>query len=49
MRINRVDIRGEVTVGQDVFIDINVVLKGKVNLGSNVTIEAGCIIKDTHW
>ena len=45
---NRVDIRGEVTVGQDVFIDINVVLKGKVSLGSNVTIEAGCIIKDTH-
>ncbi|SJM37772.1 Bifunctional protein GlmU [Psychrobacter pasteurii] len=44
---NRVDIRGEVTVGQDVFIDINVVLKGKVSLGSNVTIEAGCIIKDT--
>ena len=45
---NRVDIRGEVTVGQDVFIDINVVLKGKVNLGSNVTIEAGSIIKDTR-
>ena len=45
---NRVDIRGEVTVGQDVFIDINVVLKGKVSLGSNVTIEAGCIIKDTR-
>ena len=45
---NRVDIRGEVTVGQDVFIDINVVLKGKVNLGHNVTIEAGCIIKDTR-
>ncbi|WP_312750576.1 bifunctional UDP-N-acetylglucosamine diphosphorylase/glucosamine-1-phosphate N-acetyltransferase GlmU [Psychrobacter sanguinis] len=44
---NRVDIRGEVTVGQDVFIDINVVLKGKVSLGHNVTIEAGCIIKDT--
>lgn len=44
---NRVDIRGEVTVGQDVFIDINVVLKGKVSLGSNVNIEAGCIIKDT--
>ena len=45
---NRVDIRGEVTVGQDVFIDINVVLRGKVSLGSNVTIEAGCIIKDSQ-
>ena len=45
---NRVDIRGEVSVGQDVFVDINVVFKGKVSLGSNVTIEAGCIIKDTQ-
>lgn len=45
---NRVDIRGEVTVGQDVFIDINVVLKGKVSFGNNVTIEAGCIIKDSQ-
>ncbi len=45
---SRVDIRGEVSVGQDVFVDINVVFKGKVSLGSNVTIEAGCIIKDTQ-
>lgn len=45
---SRVDIRGEVSVGQDVFVDINVVFKGKVCLGSNVTIEAGCIIKDTQ-
>lgn len=45
---NRVDIRGEVSVGQDVFVDINVVFKGKVSLGNNVTIEAGCIIKDTQ-
>lgn len=45
---NRVDIRGDVTVGQDVFIDINVIFQGKVTLGNNVTIEAGCIIKDTQ-
>lgn len=45
---SRVDIRGEVTVGQDVFIDVNVVLKGKVNLGKDVIIEAGCIIKDSQ-
>lgn len=45
---SRVDIRGEVSVGQDVFVDINVVFKGKVSLGSNVIIEAGCIIKDTQ-
>lgn len=45
---NRVDIRGEVSVGQDVFVDINVVFKGKVSLGNNVTIEAGCMIKDSQ-
>ncbi|SUD92226.1 bifunctional UDP-N-acetylglucosamine diphosphorylase/glucosamine-1-phosphate N-acetyltransferase GlmU [Psychrobacter phenylpyruvicus] len=45
---SRVDIRGEVSVGQDVFVDINVVFKGKVSLGNNVTIEAGCIIKDSQ-
>lgn len=45
---NRVDIRGNVSVGQDVFVDINVVFKGEVTLGNNVTIEAGCIIKDTQ-
>ena len=42
----RLDIRGEVTVGQDVFIDVNVVFVGKVVLGDNVTIEAGCVITD---
>lgn len=45
---SRVDIRGEVSVGQDVFVDLNVVFKGKVSLGNNVTIEAGCIIKDSQ-
>jgi len=43
----RVDIRGQVSVGQDVFIDVGVVLQGDCQLGSNVTIEAGCIIKDS--
>lgn len=43
----RVDIRGQVSVGQDVFIDVGVVLQGNCQLGSNVTIEAGCIIKDS--
>lgn len=45
---SRVDIRGEVSVGQDVFVDVNVVFKGKVVLGNNVTIESGCIIKDSQ-
>ncbi|PNK60865.1 bifunctional UDP-N-acetylglucosamine diphosphorylase/glucosamine-1-phosphate N-acetyltransferase GlmU [Psychrobacter sp. FDAARGOS_221] len=44
----RVDIRGQVNVGQDVYVDINVVFEGQVTLGDNVTIEAGCVIKDTE-
>lgn len=44
----RVDIRGDVEVGQDVFIDTNVILQGNVTLGNNVTIAAGCVIKDSR-
>lgn len=44
----RLDIRGSVTTGQDVFIDVNVVLQGKVTLGNNVIIEAGCVIQDAE-
>lgn len=43
----RIDVRGEVSVGHDVSIDINVILEGKVSMGDNVTIEANCIIKDS--
>ncbi len=43
----RVDVRGEVSVGHDVAIDINVILQGRVEIGDNVTIEANCIIKDS--
>ncbi len=43
----RIDVRGEVSVGHDVSIDINVILEGKVEIGDNVTIEANCIIKDS--
>ena len=42
----RLDIRGEVTSGQDVTLDVNVVLIGKVTLGSNVSIGPGCVIRD---
>ncbi|MDO6562397.1 bifunctional UDP-N-acetylglucosamine diphosphorylase/glucosamine-1-phosphate N-acetyltransferase GlmU [Amphritea sp. 1_MG-2023] len=44
----RLDVRGEVSVGHDVTIDINVILDGKVVIGDNVTIEANCIIKDSQ-
>ncbi|MEZ5451702.1 MAG: bifunctional UDP-N-acetylglucosamine diphosphorylase/glucosamine-1-phosphate N-acetyltransferase GlmU [Thiothrix sp.] len=44
----RLDIRGEVEVGQDVFLDINVVLIGKVKLGNNVVIDANCVIENAE-
>ncbi len=42
----RLDIRGTVSHGQDVMIDVNVVLEGKVTLGDQVTIESNCVIRD---
>ncbi|WP_417565463.1 bifunctional UDP-N-acetylglucosamine diphosphorylase/glucosamine-1-phosphate N-acetyltransferase GlmU [Marinobacter sp.] len=42
----RVDVRGELTIGNDLWIDVNVVFEGKVTLGSNVSIGPGCVIKD---
>ncbi|PHQ25003.1 bifunctional N-acetylglucosamine-1-phosphate uridyltransferase/glucosamine-1-phosphate acetyltransferase [Marinobacter guineae] len=43
----RVDVRGELTIGNDLWIDVNVVFEGKVTLGSNVSIGPGCVIKDS--
>ena len=43
----RLDIRGEISIGQDVSIDVNVILEGKVSIADNVTIGANCIIKDS--
>jgi len=42
----RLDVRGEVTVGRDVFIDVGVVLEGKVVLGDRVRIEAYAHIRN---
>lgn len=44
---SRFDLRGELFHGQDVTIDINVIIEGKVILGNNVIIKAGCIIKNS--
>ncbi|TDK23212.1 UDP-N-acetylglucosamine diphosphorylase/glucosamine-1-phosphate N-acetyltransferase [Luteimonas aestuarii] len=41
---SRVDIRGEVLVGQDVEIDVDVVLEGRVELGDGVRIGPFCRI-----
>lgn len=43
----RVDIRGELSVGNDSFIDINTIFEGIVNIGKNVTIGAGCVITNS--
>ena len=44
---SRFDLRGNLTVGQDVRIDINVIIEGDCELGNNVEIGAGCVIKNT--
>ena len=45
---DRVDVRGNVQVGQDCIIDINVILEGEVTIGANVEIGAGCILRNTR-
>ena len=42
----RIDIRGTVSVGQDVVIDVNVVLEGQVTLGDGVKIGPNCLIRN---
>jgi len=44
---DRIDVRGELDAGNDSYIDINCIFEGKVNLGTGVTIGAGCVIKDS--
>jgi bifunctional UDP-N-acetylglucosamine pyrophosphorylase / glucosamine-1-phosphate N-acetyltransferase len=43
----RVDIRGEVLVGHDVEVDVDVVFEGRVELGDGVRIGPFCRIRDT--
>jgi bifunctional UDP-N-acetylglucosamine pyrophosphorylase/glucosamine-1-phosphate N-acetyltransferase len=40
----RLDVRGEVTVGRDVQLDVNVVLEGPVHLGDGVRVGPNCVI-----
>ncbi len=42
----RLDVRGEVDCGQDTTIDVNVVLSGRVRIGSNVIIGPNCVLTD---
>ncbi|HIO11986.1 MAG TPA: UDP-N-acetylglucosamine diphosphorylase/glucosamine-1-phosphate N-acetyltransferase, partial [Methylococcales bacterium] len=44
---SRFDLRGQVKqLGQDVFIDVNVILEGSIELGDAVTIGPNCSIKN---
>jgi bifunctional UDP-N-acetylglucosamine pyrophosphorylase/glucosamine-1-phosphate N-acetyltransferase len=43
----RIDVRGELSIGNDSFIDINCIFEGVVNIGTDVQIGAGCIIKNS--
>ncbi len=42
----RVDVRGEVTVGRDVFIDANVLFEGKVVIGDRARIGPNVVLRD---
>ena len=44
----RIDIRGDVEVGRDVFIDINAVLIGGVKLAAGVKVGPNCVISNSQ-
>ena len=43
---DRLDVRGAVSAGSDVHIDINVILQGENRLGDGVTVGAGSVLTD---
>ncbi|MEQ9547246.1 MAG: bifunctional UDP-N-acetylglucosamine diphosphorylase/glucosamine-1-phosphate N-acetyltransferase GlmU [Marinobacter sp.] len=42
----RVDVRGNLAIGNDILIDVNVVFEGDVELADGVSIGPGCVIRD---
>jgi bifunctional UDP-N-acetylglucosamine pyrophosphorylase/glucosamine-1-phosphate N-acetyltransferase len=44
----RIDVRGALSCGADVHIDVNCVFEGSVKLGDRVEIGAHCVVKDTE-
>jgi len=44
----RVDIRGAVSCGRDVVLDVNVVLDGPVQLGDGVRVGANCVLSQVR-
>ncbi len=43
----RIDVRGELICGKDVYIDVNAIFEGKVELGDNVSIGPNTVIRDS--
>lgn len=46
MDLSRLDLRGEVQIGKDSLLDVNVVIEGPVSIGEGVHIEPNCFLKD---
>lgn len=44
----RLDIRGEVDIGRDVLLDVNVILEGKVVIAEGVRVGPNCMIKNAE-
>ncbi|HVN99348.1 MAG TPA: bifunctional UDP-N-acetylglucosamine diphosphorylase/glucosamine-1-phosphate N-acetyltransferase GlmU [Steroidobacteraceae bacterium] len=44
----RLDVRGAVTCGRDVLLDVNVVLEGPVQLGHGVRVGANCVLSQVQ-
>ena len=44
----RVDIRGELICGKDVYIDVKCVFEGEVTLGDNVKVESNNLVRDSR-
>jgi len=42
----RIDVRGELAIGADVFIDVGCVFEGKVELGDEVRVGPYCVVRD---
>ncbi|MFT5013449.1 MAG: bifunctional UDP-N-acetylglucosamine pyrophosphorylase/glucosamine-1-phosphate N-acetyltransferase [Patiriisocius sp.] len=45
---DRFNLRGKLTTGQDVFIDVNCIFEGRVKLGNNVKIGANSVIRNAE-